>query len=171
MRPALLGAALLGAALFGACDLGYQVGPWTDGAAAFLDAGGRRKDGPRPDAPRPLTDSHERMRDGVPAPDAPAPDGPPPCPSSEVTMAMRNLAFEKPHLQVPAGTRVTWVNEDTMIHDITEGDPGNPTPRFASGVLSTGQRWSRDFCAPIRVVYHCAAHPNLMRDATVVVGP
>lgn len=149
--------------LFASWDLGYQVGPYPDGVFAFLDAGR--------DAAA-ARDASARASDAAQVPPAPAavPDGAPACPARETTVSIRNLAFQTPALTIKAGTRVTWINED-IPHDVTEGDPGNPRPAFASPLLQTGQRWSRNFCTPGRFKYHCAVHPNLMRDATVTIEP
>jgi plastocyanin len=151
-----------------ACDLGYQIdvpAGWTE-AGAGVDA--RGVDAVSGASPQPGHAGH--AGDAARPSDAQRPDAPPPCPAQEVVVAIRALAFDPMHLAVPPRTRVRWVNQDTMLHDVTEGDPDMPDPLFASGNLRAGDQWVYDFCEPASVVYHCAAHPNTMRDATITVA-
>ena len=93
------------------------------------------------------------------------------CPSSQATVHIRNMAFQPKALQVAVGTHVTWINEDTMQHDVTQGNPGDAKSSFTSGPIQPGASWGRDFCEAGTTVYFCSVHPNTMRDATIVVGP
>ena len=125
-----------------ACDLGYTIGTWPDAG---------------PDAA--TSDAQAGASDGITA-----------CPSQTVTVSIRAMSFSPKALSIAPGTRVTWWNQDSTNHDVTEGDPGNPAPGFESGSMFPGDTWSFDFCAPgVTIVYHCAAHPAHMRDATVTV--
>jgi len=125
------------------CDLGYSVGTWPD---AMVDA---------------------RAPDADPA----APDGGADAARPAITVVMRNMAFVPKSITVARGTRVTWRNEDTMNHDVTQGDPGMAQPLFTSGNMFPGDSWSIDFDSAMNVTYHCSTHPNIMRDATVTVMP
>jgi plastocyanin len=46
------------------------------------------------------------------------------------TAAVRIFQFQPGALEVRAGTRVTWTNQDDIAHTVTSGQPGNPDGRF-----------------------------------------
>lgn len=93
------------------------------------------------------------------------------CAQETVTVSIESMTFVPFALTVPLYTRVQWINNDTVIHDVTEGDPSNPKPLFSSGVLAPGASWYLDLCEPASYVYHCAAHPNMMLGATIGTDP
>ncbi len=135
--------ALAGLAL-GGCDFGYQIGELPDGS----------------------------QRDAMVMPDgSPGVDGGGGCGAVTRRVLIRGLAFDPKHITVPVGTRVLWVNQDTTAHDVTQGNPGDPSPAFGSGQMAPGAEWSHDFCTAGVTVYNCSLHPTLMRDATVTVTP
>lgn len=133
---------LLGLAVPG-CDVGFAIGPLPDGG---------------PDAAGQVIDARAGDVDGGAQ-----------CPSQTTMVAIQAMAFQPKNITIARGTRVTWSNQDTAIHDVTEGNPGNPMPMWKSGSMFPGDSWSYDFCDPVDVVYHCAAHPDHMRGATVTV--
>ncbi|MFQ5907554.1 MAG: plastocyanin/azurin family copper-binding protein [Thermoplasmata archaeon] len=63
---------------------------------------------------------------------------------------------------VAAGTTVTWVNQDVVIHTVTS-DVG----RFDSGSMRPGDRFSYTFTTPGTFTYGCIPHPY-MRGTVVV---
>ncbi len=66
-------------------------------------------------------------------------------------------------LVVPAGTTITWRNDDTVVHTVTSGpvrdNRATPDGRFDSGDIDPGGSFSRTFDEPGRYPYHCAPHP------------
>ena len=65
-------------------------------------------------------------------------------------------------LTVAAGTTITWVNQDIVIHTVTS-DVG----LFDSGSMRPGDRFSFTFTTPGTFTYGCIPHP-FMRGTVVV---
>ena len=88
-------------------------------------------------------------------PDAPLVTAAPAAPAvSEV--AISGFAFQPPALNVPAGTEVTWRNDDPADHTVT-GEAGG----FGSDTLGRGGTYSQRFDSPGRFAYICAIHPSM----------
>jgi plastocyanin len=85
-------------------------------------------------------------------PAAPSPDA----------VAIRGLAFRPPDLSVPAGTEVTWTNQDPTPHTVTADGGG-----FESDVLAQGETFAWTFETSGTVTYHCAIHPDMRGTITV----
>lgn len=83
--------------------------------------------------------------------------------SSVVTVSIKNFAFNPSMVTVKAGTKVTWVNNDSAPHTVTS-DSGN---LLNSGTLLPGQSFSFTFNTAGTVSYHCNIHP-MMKAAVVV---
>ena len=72
-------------------------------------------------------------------------------------IAIDNFAFTPRTLTVPAGTTVTWLNNDDVPHKIASADR-----RFASSpALDTHQRYDLRLATPGRYEYFCAIHPKM----------
>lgn len=69
-------------------------------------------------------------------------------------IVIRDVAFQVPELRIRVGERVTWVNEDPVVHTVTADNGG-----FDSGVIQPGERYSRSFDGPGSYSYHCLPHP------------
>lgn len=133
-----------------AVDASFDAAPIGLDATAELDAQG---DGP--------------LEDG--APDS-APDSPPPCPEKPVSVEMSYMRFVPNEVTVQVGCPVVWTNRDgTNAHEVTSGTPELPTDVFGSGDLRNGDTFSFTFETAGTFTYFCAIHPDLMRDATVIV--
>jgi plastocyanin len=78
------------------------------------------------------------------------------------TVSIDNFAFSQPSITVPAGTKVTWVNHDDMLH--TVADEGKS---FKSDPLDSGESFSHVFDKPGIYKYFCSLHPHM--TGTVVV--
>ncbi|KXU90206.1 hypothetical protein CR51_32965 [Caballeronia megalochromosomata] len=78
------------------------------------------------------------------------------------TISIDNFAFSQPTITVPAGTKVTWVNHDDMLHTVT--DEGKS---FKSDPLDSGESFSHVFDKPGTYKYFCSLHPHM--TGTVVV--
>ncbi|MEE9592077.1 MAG: plastocyanin/azurin family copper-binding protein, partial [Thermoplasmata archaeon] len=65
-------------------------------------------------------------------------------------------------LTVAAGTTVTWVNQDVVIHTVTS-DVG----LFDSGSMRPGDRFSFTFTTPGTFTYTCIPH-TYMRGTVVI---
>ena len=78
------------------------------------------------------------------------------------TITIDNFSFSRPTITVPAGTKVTWVNHDDMLHTVT--DEGKT---FKSDPLDSGESFSHVFDNPGTYKYFCSLHPHM--TGTVVV--
>ncbi|HKP52643.1 MAG TPA: cupredoxin domain-containing protein [Chloroflexia bacterium] len=92
---------------------------------------------------------------------------------AEVNVVMKNYSFnpvgvsttEGKTFNIPAGTTVTWPNQDGESHNIAilEGPEINVSPE-----IKTGQKWSMTFTKPGRYHYYCEFHPPMVAD--IIVG-
>jgi plastocyanin len=81
-------------------------------------------------------------------------------------VAIKNFAFAPAALTVPAGTKVTWTNEDSDAHTVTSQGSGGP---LNSQAMNTGATFSYTFTKAGTYEYLCAIHPFM--TATVTVTP
>ncbi|NLE22667.1 MAG: plastocyanin [Actinobacteria bacterium] len=98
----------------------------------------------------------------------PAADG---ATTSEISI--KNFSFTPAETTVPAGTTVTWTNEDTTVHDVTSTDgPGIDaavTSTFASGTLAEGDTFEFTFEDPGTYHYECTIHATMQTMHAVVI--
>jgi plastocyanin len=86
-----------------------------------------------------------------------------------VDVTIQNFAFVPASITVPAGTTVTWTNEDSAPHQILS----DATPMFMTGALfmssqlQQGQKFSFTFNNPGTYAYHCAIHAFM--KGTIIV--
>lgn len=80
------------------------------------------------------------------------------------TVVLRDFAFDPAEIRIRAGETVHWINEDSTPHTVTADDEA-----FESGILETGEGYSRRFDEPGRYPYHCTPHPFM--KGVVVVEP
>jgi len=72
-----------------------------------------------------------------------------------------NVGFYLPlNLEIPVGVTVTWVNDDSVQHNIqSQDDSGKVTDIFNSPPLNTGDRFEYTFDEEGVYKYHCSWHP------------
>ena len=74
------------------------------------------------------------------------------------------------HMFMPAtitihpGEKVTWVNKDQDVHNVTSDDQGKS---FHTMLLDTDQSATLTFATPGTFGYHCSVHPDM--TGTVIV--
>jgi plastocyanin len=78
------------------------------------------------------------------------------------SVTIMNFAFSPATLTVKTGTKVTWTNNDTVTHTVTD-DQG----AFNSGSLDPGSSFSFKFTKAGTYSYHCNIHHSM--TATIVV--
>jgi plastocyanin len=84
--------------------------------------------------------------------------------ASPATVNIDNFAFTPATLTVPAGTTVTWKNEDDSPHRI-----GDKDGTFKSAALDTDDTFSHTFGAPGEYPYICTIHPYMV--GKIIVKP
>jgi len=72
-----------------------------------------------------------------------------------------NVGFYLPlNLEIPVGVTVTWVNDDSVPHNIqSQDESGKVTDIFNSPPLNTGDRFEYTFDEEGVYKYHCSWHP------------
>ncbi len=83
-------------------------------------------------------------------------------PDKSKQVAIDNSSFSAAILTVRPGTKVTWINYDTMPHTVTA-----TKKRFTSPVLKPGEAFSYTFKQAGEYSYFCSIHPE-MRARIVV---
>jgi plastocyanin len=74
-----------------------------------------------------------------------------------------NFSFGPATITVPAGSTVTWTNQDDVPHVVSSDD----NKLFKSKALDTDDRFSFTFTKPGTYNYYCASHPKM--TAKIVV--
>jgi len=89
-----------------------------------------------------------------------------PMPAAEKGMQIKigNFTFVPATIEVPAGTHITWINEDDVPHTVVGTDPGTP---IKSPALDTDDRYATEFTKPGTYKYFCSLHPHM--TGTIVV--
>jgi plastocyanin len=80
-----------------------------------------------------------------------------------VEIKIDNFSFGPMTLTVPAGTTVTWINNDDVPHTVVSED----IKTFKSGALDTGDKFSYTFTKPGKYPYFCSVHPKMMAEIVV----
>jgi len=85
-------------------------------------------------------------------------------PVSPNTVIIKNFAFAPQSMSVATGTKVTFINDDTVTHTAT----GTGTSALInSGDLAKGQSYSVTFTKAGTYSYICSIHPDM--TGTIVV--
>ena len=85
--------------------------------------------------------------------------------SGEAPVRIVNFEFKPKTVAVKPGTKVTWTNEDTHIHDVKDTSP-LATP--VSESLSKGATFSITYAQPGSYSYVCGIHPYMTGTVEVV---
>lgn len=104
--------------------------------------------------------------------------------TNSTQVVIENFAYNPVDITVPVGTTVTWVNEDSVGHTVTEGDPNSPKAANlrvfdSSGealtgkvaLIGPGQSWSYTFTTAGTYQYYCIVHPYMTGQITVTSVP
>jgi plastocyanin len=84
--------------------------------------------------------------------------------TNAVTMP-RSYRFAPEVIQVPAGTAVTWRNQDNFTHSVRLRDGSEP-----DHVVKPGERVTITFTQPGEYRYDCSLHPHDMHGTVMVTG-
>jgi plastocyanin len=85
--------------------------------------------------------------------------------SGEAAVRIVNFEFKPQKVVVKPGTKATWANDDTTIHDIKDTSP-LATPQ--SRELSKGDTFSITYGQPGSYSYVCGIHPYMTGSVEVV---
>jgi plastocyanin len=92
-------------------------------------------------------------------------------------VTIRTFAFRPTPLEIKAGTKVTWTNEDQIHHTVTSGTRTYDAQGLAKDISKTtgfdlqldgkGSKASFTFAKPGTIAYLCTIHPGM--DTEVIV--
>ena len=85
--------------------------------------------------------------------------------SGDAAVSIVNFEFKPQKLVVKPGTKVTWTNDDTNIHDVKDTSP-LATP--VSQELSKGETFAITYGQPGTYAYVCGIHPYMAGSVEVV---
>ncbi|MBI2965401.1 MAG: cupredoxin domain-containing protein [Chloroflexi bacterium] len=88
---------------------------------------------------------------------------------SQVAIAMKDITFSPQRIVVSAGTKVTWTNDDEVVHFVnTDPHPShNGLAALNSSALEKGQSYAFTFDKSGIYGYHCSAHTNMTGQVLV----
>lgn len=99
---------------------------------------------------------------------------------TEVMIDIKDLKYSQADIKIKKGTKVTWINQDTvkhnvmqdhsnsgMMHDAPSQQNVDPTV-FAGPLLAQGESYSYTFNDKSSVPYHCSQHASMKGSITVV---
>ncbi len=86
---------------------------------------------------------------------------------SEPRVTVRLFQFSPGRLDVNAGTRVVWSNEDQIRHTVTSGTPESPDGRFDLTLADKGASGAVALAQPGLYPYFCARHPHMRGEIRV----
>jgi plastocyanin len=77
--------------------------------------------------------------------------------SGGATVKIDNFSFGPATITIPAGSTITWTNNDDVPHVVTSDD----NKMFKSKPLDTNDHFSFTFTKPGTYNYYCAIHPKM----------
>ncbi len=88
-------------------------------------------------------------------------------PAAADAAQIKDFKFVPAAITVPAGTKITFTNQDSAPHTATSGGSPNADGVFDTGTLTKGQSRSVTLSEAGTFAYYCALHPFM--KATVIV--
>jgi plastocyanin len=85
-------------------------------------------------------------------------------PTSTDAVKIENFAFSPSAITVKKGTKVTWANNDSTAHTVTENDGKNGP---SSPEMAPGSSYSFTYNELGSFKYHCTLHPDMTGTVTV----
>jgi YVTN family beta-propeller protein len=79
------------------------------------------------------------------------------------TVTIKDMAFDQPAITIKAGQTVTWMNQDTIAHTVTDDQGG-----WDSGSLAPGAGYQQTFTKAGQYTYHCSIHPFMVGKIIVM---
>jgi plastocyanin len=83
-------------------------------------------------------------------------------------VTVRLFQYQPGRIQVRAGTRVTWVNQDDILHTVTAGVPEKKGTGFDAPLDGKGKSFSFTFSRPGTYTYYCERHEHMRGEIEVI---
>ena len=89
---------------------------------------------------------------------------------SAATVTIHTFSFQPDPITVQAGTKITFHNDDKILHTVTSGTRDAPTPdRFDSKLDGAGSSFTVTLDTPGTYPYFCKIHPGEGMTGKIVV--
>ena len=82
----------------------------------------------------------------------------------ENPISMKGSVYSIPNITLAAGSKITWINDDNMVHTVTANDAS-----FNSGDINPGSSFSYRFNTVGTFNYHCLHHAGMTAVVTIVI--
>lgn len=86
---------------------------------------------------------------------------------AEPRVSVRVFQFRPDQLEIKAGTKVTWTNEDDIAHTVTSGAPDARDQRFDRRLDGVGAAATVEFTQPGVYPYFCDRHRSMRGEIRV----
>jgi plastocyanin len=86
---------------------------------------------------------------------------------SEQGVTIQIFQFKPTLMEVPAGTRVSFTNQDDITHTITSGIPDSPDGRFSHRLEGKGSTATVELGNPGVYPYFCERHRSMRGEIRV----
>lgn len=77
---------------------------------------------------------------------------------------MSNNQYERPDITIAVGTKVRWINSESVLHDVVAQEG-----TFKSSLLSRNQTFEHTFTSPGTYRYRCTPHSTSFTSGMVGV--
>jgi plastocyanin len=81
-----------------------------------------------------------------------------------VIVGQKDKAFVEEEVTIKAGDSITFVNNDSVTHNVYSRSKGN---KFDSGAQAPNQSMTQVFSSPGKVQVRCAIHPRMKLTVNV----
>ncbi len=105
-------------------------------------------------------------RGGSSSTDAYGERNPVPVQGSSITVHMKDIQFQPKGIKVKPGTKVTWLNDDPVVHNVRQIEDVFLSP----DVIKQGDTFSFTFDKPGTYRYQCTYHHPNMNGVVIVEG-
>jgi plastocyanin len=93
--------------------------------------------------------------------------GVPPVARPEPQVEIRMFQFRPGRLEIKAGTKVAWTNQDNITHTVTSGTPEARHGHFGQRLEGKGTAATVEFSEPGVYPYFCERHPSMRGEIRV----
>jgi plastocyanin len=86
---------------------------------------------------------------------------------SEQGVTIQTFQFKPTPIEVPAGTKVSFTNQDDITHTVTSGTPDSPDGRFSHRLEGKGATATVELGRPGVYPYFCERHRSMRGEIRV----
>ncbi len=86
---------------------------------------------------------------------------------NQTAVTIKTFQFQPGRLEVKTGTKISWTNQDEIVHTVTSGTPETRDGRFGSPLEGKGATTSFTFTEPGTYPYFCERHQSMQGEIRV----